>query len=283
MRWSETLREVKFRSVFRAPSRIFKILAILNVWLHGKSYEHGFTRKYDDHKHCAKSRVSVDFRASSRKFNILVIPNVLAHGKSYEHGFTKKCNGHKLSAKSRKKSIFDQIFMHRLRNSKYWTFAIRRSSTLRNVAREVEFRSVFRATSQKFKILVIPNVLVHGKLYKHGFTKKYDVHKFYAMSRVKSSFDRFSCTVSEIQNIGHSQFKFRSVYRALSQKFKILAIPNVLAHWKSYEHDFMTEYDVHKLWALLRAKLSFDRFFMHCLKNLKYQPLPALAHGKSYE
>ncbi|RWV78522.1 hypothetical protein GW17_00060509, partial [Ensete ventricosum] len=60
------------------------------------------------------------FRAPSRKFKILAIPNILAHGKSYEHGFMKKCDGHKLCAMSR----FDRFFMHRLRNSKYWSFPI---------------------------------------------------------------------------------------------------------------------------------------------------------------
>ncbi|RWW39235.1 hypothetical protein BHE74_00055458, partial [Ensete ventricosum] len=54
-RRSYTLRRVKFRSVFRAPSRKFKILAIHNVLAHGKSYVHGFTKKYDGHKLCAES------------------------------------------------------------------------------------------------------------------------------------------------------------------------------------------------------------------------------------
>ncbi|RWW56366.1 hypothetical protein BHE74_00036924, partial [Ensete ventricosum] len=60
--------------------------------------------------------------------------------------------------------------------------------------------------------------------------------------------------------------EFRSVFHALSQKFKILVIPNVLAHGKSYEHSFVKKYDGHKLCA----KSSFDRFFMHHLVNLKY-------------
>ncbi|RRT49719.1 hypothetical protein B296_00047913, partial [Ensete ventricosum] len=47
--------------------------------------------------------------------------------------------------------------------------------------------SVFRAPSPNFKILAIPNVLVLGKLYEHGFVKKYDGHKLCA----KSSFDQF--------------------------------------------------------------------------------------------
>ncbi|RZS22044.1 hypothetical protein BHM03_00054772, partial [Ensete ventricosum] len=55
----------------------------------------------------------------------------------------------------------------------------------------VEFRLVFRAQSRKFKILVIPVLLAHGKSYKHGFTKKYDGHKLCAKSRAESSFDRF--------------------------------------------------------------------------------------------
>ncbi|RWW38768.1 hypothetical protein BHE74_00055970, partial [Ensete ventricosum] len=62
------------------------------------------------------------FRASSQKFKILAIPNVLAHGKSYEHGFMKKHSGHEFCAKSRTKSSFDQFFMLRLKNSKYWSF-----------------------------------------------------------------------------------------------------------------------------------------------------------------
>ncbi|RWV81000.1 hypothetical protein GW17_00057634, partial [Ensete ventricosum] len=70
----------------------------------------------------ARSRARVEFRsvfrAPSRKFKILAIHDVLAHGKSYEHGFTKKRDGHKLCAES----SFDQFFVHRLGNSKYWSF-----------------------------------------------------------------------------------------------------------------------------------------------------------------
>ncbi|RRT73074.1 hypothetical protein B296_00020370, partial [Ensete ventricosum] len=113
------------------------------------------------------------FRAPSRKFKILAIPNVFSYRKSYEHGFTKKYDGPKLCAKS----SFNQFFMHRLENSKYWPFPtyspmgsrsstvrekMRRSYTLRKIACEVKFRSIFHAPSQKFKILVIPNVLAHG-------------------------------------------------------------------------------------------------------------------------
>ncbi|RWW37856.1 hypothetical protein BHE74_00056965 [Ensete ventricosum] len=56
MRRAYTLREVDFRSIFRAPSQNFKILAIPNVLAHGKSYEHGLMKNYDGHKLCAKSR-----------------------------------------------------------------------------------------------------------------------------------------------------------------------------------------------------------------------------------
>ncbi|RWV87390.1 hypothetical protein BHE74_00025795 [Ensete ventricosum] len=63
----------------------------------------------------------------------------------------------------------------------------RRSLTLCNVGRKVEFRSIFCAPSQNFKILAIPNVLTLVKSYEHSFTKKYDNHKYCA----KSSFDRF--------------------------------------------------------------------------------------------
>ncbi|RZS12612.1 hypothetical protein BHM03_00044080 [Ensete ventricosum] len=57
----------------------------------------------------------------------------------------------------------------------------------RKVPREVEFQSVFRAPSPKFKILAIPNILAHGKSYEHGFVKKRDGHK----SCAKSSFKQF--------------------------------------------------------------------------------------------
>ncbi|RRT59998.1 hypothetical protein B296_00004027, partial [Ensete ventricosum] len=56
---------------------------------------------------------------------------------------------------------------------------------------QIEFRSIFRAPSRNFKILVIPNVLTHGKSYKHGFTKKHDGHKICTKSCAKSSFYRF--------------------------------------------------------------------------------------------
>ncbi|RWW35774.1 hypothetical protein BHE74_00059260 [Ensete ventricosum] len=110
------------------------------------------------------------FRVPSRKFKILAFPDVLAQGKWYENGFEKKCDGDKLCVKS-----------HR-----------------------VEFRSVFHAPSKKFKILANPDVSAHGKLYEHDFTKKLNSHIFVrsrAQSRV--SID-FLCTVSKIQNTGHS-------------------------------------------------------------------------------
>ncbi|RRT31339.1 hypothetical protein B296_00056940, partial [Ensete ventricosum] len=60
----------------------------------------------------------------------------------------------------------------------------------------VEFRSVFRAPSRKFKILANPNVLAHGKSYEHGFMRKYDGHKHYAKSRQSRVSIGFTCTVS---------------------------------------------------------------------------------------
>ncbi|RZS15049.1 hypothetical protein BHM03_00046822, partial [Ensete ventricosum] len=66
----------------------------------------------------------------------------------------------------------------------------------------------------------------------------------------------------------------RSVFPAPSQKFKILAIPDVLAHGKSYEHSFSKKRDGHKLCMKSHTKSSLDRFFMHRLKNSKYWPFP---------
>ncbi|RZS21597.1 hypothetical protein BHM03_00054250 [Ensete ventricosum] len=94
----------------------------------------------------------------------------------------------------------------------------------------------------------------------------------------------FSCTVSEIQNIGHSQrnspwevacrIEFRSVFRVPSRKFKILVIPDVLAHGKSYEHGFAKKHDGHKLWVKSHAESSFNRFFVYRLENSNYWPFP---------
>ncbi|RWW00997.1 hypothetical protein GW17_00035997, partial [Ensete ventricosum] len=60
--------------------------------------------------------------------------------------------------------------------------------------------------------------------------------------------------------------KFRSVFHSPSRKLKILAIPNILKHGKSYEHGFVKKRDGHKLCVML----SFDWFFVHRLGNLKF-------------
>ncbi|RWV88193.1 hypothetical protein GW17_00049738, partial [Ensete ventricosum] len=63
-----------------------------------------------------------------------------------------------------------------------------------------------------------------------------------------------------------ARLEFRSIFRAPSRKFKILAIKDVLAHDKSYELGFMKKRDDHHLCA----ESSFDRFFGHPLENSKY-------------
>ncbi|RZS26740.1 hypothetical protein BHM03_00060128, partial [Ensete ventricosum] len=86
--------------------------------------------------------------------------------------FYEKNDSHKVFVKSRTKSSFDRFFEHRLRNSKPIETRLR----ARRCAK-VEFLSVFRAPSQKFKILATPDVLAHGKLYEYDFMKKHDGHK----------------------------------------------------------------------------------------------------------
>ncbi|RRT80822.1 hypothetical protein B296_00007395 [Ensete ventricosum] len=83
------MHAVSFRSIFRAPSQNFKILAISNILAHGTSYDHSFM----------KNAMVINFALVST-----------AHKKSYEHGFTKKCDDHKLCVKSR----FNQFFVNRL-------------------------------------------------------------------------------------------------------------------------------------------------------------------------
>ncbi|THU43828.1 hypothetical protein C4D60_Mb02t00910 [Musa balbisiana] len=58
----------------------------------------------------------------------------------------------------------------------------------------------------------------------------------------------------------------RSIFCAPSQKFKILTIPNILALRKLYKPNFTKKHVNHKVCA----KLRFDRFFVHHLKNSKY-------------
>ncbi|RWW40787.1 hypothetical protein BHE74_00053766 [Ensete ventricosum] len=132
------------------------------------------------------------------------------------------------------------------------------------IACRVEFRSVFRAPSQKFKRLAIPNILAHGKSYEHGFTKKHDGHKHCVKLRAESSFDRFF--MHRLRNSKYwpiSIVEFRSIFLAPSRKLKIMAIPDVLAHGRSYEHGFGKKRDGQKLYAKSRAESSFDWFFMH--------------------
>ncbi|RRT55712.1 hypothetical protein B296_00033223, partial [Ensete ventricosum] len=68
--------------------------------------------------------------------------------------------------------------------------------------------------------------------------------------------------------------EFQSIFCAPSHKFKILDIPDKLAHEKSYEHGFMKKRDGHKLCGMSHAESSFDRFFIHHLRNSKYWPFP---------
>ncbi|RWW54790.1 hypothetical protein BHE74_00038608 [Ensete ventricosum] len=86
--------------------------------------------------------------------------------------------------------------------------------------------------------------------YEHSFAKKCDGYKL--------------CTKVE----------FRSIFHVPSQKFKILVIPDVLAHGKSYKHGFTKKRDGHKLCAKSRAESSFDRFFVYRLGNSKYWSFP---------
>ncbi|RRT60474.1 hypothetical protein B296_00038519, partial [Ensete ventricosum] len=69
----------------------------------------------------------------------------------------------------------------------------------------VEFRSIVRAPSRKFKILAIPNVLTDGKSYEHSFMKNMTVLNFVQCRKRRQVSIDFSCTISEIQYTSHSQ------------------------------------------------------------------------------
>ncbi|RWW42634.1 hypothetical protein BHE74_00051877 [Ensete ventricosum] len=70
--------------------------------------------------------------------------------------------------------------------------------------------------------------------------------------------------------INFLQSEVRSVIRPPSQKFKILSIPNILAHGKSNMQGFMKNHDGHKLYVMSRL----DQFFVHHHGNSKYFSFP---------
>ncbi|RRT68374.1 hypothetical protein B296_00031702 [Ensete ventricosum] len=67
----EVAHRVEFRSIFHAQSRKLKILGIPDILARGKSYEHGFVKKCNGHKHCMQSRVSIGFSCT-----VLEIQNI---------------------------------------------------------------------------------------------------------------------------------------------------------------------------------------------------------------
>ncbi|RRT31160.1 hypothetical protein B296_00058143, partial [Ensete ventricosum] len=124
--------------------------------------------------------------------------------------------------------------------------------------------------------------------YKHAFTKNMTVINIACSRTVSRVSIGFSCAISEIQNTGHSRcispwfrsifrapslnFKilaihdvlaheFLSVFRAPSRKFKILVFPVLLAHRKSYKHAFAkntTVINIAHIHALSRVSIGFS-------------------------
>ncbi|RWW73482.1 hypothetical protein BHE74_00018638, partial [Ensete ventricosum] len=86
---------------------------------HGKLYEHGLTKKRDDHKFCATS-VSIDFSRTVFKLKNLSHSQHIRTWEVVLAQFVKKRDGHKLCAMS----SFDPFFVHHLIISKYWPFTI---------------------------------------------------------------------------------------------------------------------------------------------------------------
>ncbi|RWV86449.1 hypothetical protein GW17_00051657 [Ensete ventricosum] len=177
----------------------------------------------------------------------MAIPSVLAHEKSYEHGF--------LILAHKKSYVHGFMKKHDAHN-------------LCTKMHAVSFRSIFRAPSQNFKILAISNILAHGTSYDHSFMKKCNGYKLC----VKSCFDHFFGHRIEISKYWPSQLKFRSIFCAPSRNLNKLAIPNVLALAKSYEHGFTKKCDGHKLCPKSCANPRSIDF-----------SLVSTAHKKSYE
>ncbi|RRT32811.1 hypothetical protein B296_00055994 [Ensete ventricosum] len=92
--------------------------------------------------------------------------------------------------------------------------------------------------------------------YEHGFTKNATVINF------------------------ARRFEFQSIFCAPSQKFKILAIPNILAHGKSYELGFTKKCFGHKLCVELQG-VKFRSVFRVLFWKFKILAIPdVLAYWK---
>ncbi|RRT33565.1 hypothetical protein B296_00042057 [Ensete ventricosum] len=124
----------------------------------------------------AQSRVSIDFSCTVSK--IQNTGHSCLIWEVVQARFRKKNDGQKLCAKSRTESSFDRFFVHRLGNSKYRPFTM-------------YWPMVSRMSMVSRKNATVIN---------------------FARSRVSIG---FSCTVSDIQNTGHSRLISPSM---LSQK-----------------------------------------------------------------
>ncbi|RWW47064.1 hypothetical protein BHE74_00046979 [Ensete ventricosum] len=105
IRWSKTLHEVEFRSVFRAHSR--------------KSYEHGFGKNatvINIAQSHMRSQVSIGFSCTILEIQSTGHSQCSSPWEVVRARFHKKGEGHKHCAKSRSKSTFDRFFVHRLEN-----------------------------------------------------------------------------------------------------------------------------------------------------------------------
>ncbi|RWV92480.1 hypothetical protein GW17_00045137, partial [Ensete ventricosum] len=195
-----------FRLVFHAPYRKFKILVIPYVLAHGKLCEHGFVKKHDSQKFCTKShvrrRVSIGFSCTVSEIQKTGHSQPISPWEVIRARFRENTHGHNFArshARSRV-SISFSCTVSKIQNTGHsqrispmgsrTSMVSRKNATFINFVRsrsyehgftknatvinftQMEFRSIFRAPSQKFKIRAIPNVLYHGKSYKHGFTKK---------------------------------------------------------------------------------------------------------------
>ncbi|RZS18825.1 hypothetical protein BHM03_00051149 [Ensete ventricosum] len=279
---------VKFRSVFRAPPRKFKILAIPDMPMSRVSISFsctvpkiqiiGHSRKYvmviSFATSCVQSQVSIGFsctiseiqntghsrrispceviRARFHETNEMVINFARSRAQSGV-SIAFSCTVSKIQNIGNSRCISPWEVIRAQFHEKCDSYKLCANRAQNRV------RSVFRAPSQKFKILPIPYVLAHdihvlsqkfkilaipdilaqGKSYEHGFAKNLDSQLDDFMK--KHNGHKFC--------LNRAQSRVRSVFRASSQKFKILVIPDVLAQSKSYEHGFTKKLHGHKLCA----------------------------------
>ncbi|RWW62111.1 hypothetical protein BHE74_00030787, partial [Ensete ventricosum] len=196
----------EFRSVFRAPSRKFKIQAIPNVFSHWKSYEHGFVKKRYGHKLCAKSSFDRFFMHRLENSKYWPFPVYSAMGSRTSMVLRK--NATVINFTQSRVSIDFSCTVSKIQNSSHsqaigsrTNMVFQKKCYAHKLCAKSSFNQFFIYRLENSKSQAIPNVFALRKSYELSFVKQHDGYKLCAKSHAKSSFDRFF-----VHRLGNSKF-----------------------------------------------------------------------------